>query len=470
MNGSDRRTAAACPCPVARDSLYTPVRIVELDLDEPSGLRPPGGSGAVDPEGRVLALVRLHGHPLGLVKATGARGDLAGLRRALVDAAHRELRVPARSDRTPAAMTPAPFTAPSVPRLPAAAPRPAEPAGQTTAAPAARPGRAGRARVPADPPLISVIVATHNREGMLRQCLDSLLRNGYPQVEIIVVDNAPASDAAETLVRGRYPGRVRYLREPVAGLARAHNCGLDAAHGELCAFTDDDTLADPAWLTSLAAAFAADRRIGCVTGLILPAELETPAQAALENHGGFGKGFAARTWSLADRRHEPLFPFAAGRFGSGANMAFRTAELRAIGGFDPATGTGTPAHGGDDLLAFFRMLVAGHTLAYAPDALIWHRHRRTMDALPAQAFGYGAGFGAYLAAALTHEPAMLPALLRRLPQGLGLAAGRVRSRPAAGGRPSLRLARLEIQGLVYGPVGYLRSVWKQRGVRAESCP
>lgn len=42
MDGSDRRSAAACPCPVARDSLYTPVRIVELDLDEPSGLRPPG--------------------------------------------------------------------------------------------------------------------------------------------------------------------------------------------------------------------------------------------------------------------------------------------------------------------------------------------------------------------------------------------------------------------------------------------
>jgi GT2 family glycosyltransferase len=450
----------ACPCPAARDSLYTPVRIVELDLDEPSGLRPPGGSGAVDPEGRVLALVRLHGHPLGLVNATGAPGDLAGLRRALVDAAHRELRVPARSDRTPAAMSPAPFTSPS---------GPANPARRATATSAARPGRAGRARMPADPPLISVIVATHDREGMLRQCLDSLLRNGYPRAEIIVVDNAPANDAARTLVRGRYAGRVRYLREPVAGLARAHNTGLAAARGELCAFTDDDTLADPAWLTSLAAAFAGDRRIGCVTGLILPAELETEAQAALENHGGFGKGFAARTWSLADRRHDPLFPFAAGQFGSGANMAFRTAELRGIGGFDPATGTGTPAHGGDDLLAFFRMLVAGHTLAYAPDALIWHRHRRTMDALPAQAFGYGAGFGAYLAAALTHEPAMLPALLRRLPRGLGLAAGRVRGRPAARGKPSLRLARLEIEGLVYGPVGYLRSVRRQRGTRTGSC-
>ncbi|GAB7187747.1 hypothetical protein ATKI12_7578 [Kitasatospora sp. Ki12] len=427
MNGTDRRTAAACPRPAVRDSLHTPVRVVDLDLDEPSGLRSPGGLGAGAPDGRVLALVRLHGHPLGLVTATGAAGHSAELRRALVDAAHRELRVPALS----------------------------------TATPAARPGRAGRARVPAGPVTVSVVVATHNRAGMLRSCLDSLLRNGYPRFEVVVVDNAPADDSAERLIRDRYRSRVRYLREPVAGLARAHNTGLAAVTGEIVAFTDDDTLADPDWIGALARTFAEDERIGCVTGLILPAELDTPAQAALEHHGGFAKGFAARTWTLADRLADPLFPFAAGRFGSGANMAFRTAPLRALGGFDPATGTGTPARGGDDLLAFFRILVAGHALAYVPDAIIWHRHRRTMDALPAQAFGYGAGFGAYLVAALHHEPAMLPALLRRLPSGLRYAAHRARTRPDPGGagrRPTRRLARLELQGLLYGPLGYARSV------------
>ncbi|MER7772745.1 glycosyltransferase family 2 protein [Kitasatospora sp. NPDC096140] len=431
MNGTDRRAAAACPRPAARDSLHTPVRVVDLDLDEPSGLRSPGGLGAAAPDGRVLALVRLHGHPLGLVTATGAAGHSAALRRALVDAAHRELRVPSLS----------------------------------TATPAARPGRVGRARVPADPVTVSVIVATHNRADLLRSCLDSLLRNGYPRFEVIVVDNAPADDTAERLIRDRYRGRVRYLREPVAGLARAHNTGLAAARGEIAAFTDDDTLVDPGWIAALAQTFAEDRRIGCVTGLILPAELDTPAQAALECHGGFAKGFAARTWTLADGPADPLFPFAAGRFGSGANMAFRTARLRALGGFDPATGTGTPARGGDDLLSFFRILVAGHAIAYAPDAIVWHRHRRTMDAVPAQAFGYGAGFGAYLAAALHHEPAMLPALLRRLPSGLRYAVRRARTRPDPGAvdrRPGRRLARLELQGLVYGPLGYARSLRRHR--------
>ncbi|GAA0688849.1 hypothetical protein GCM10010193_48710 [Kitasatospora atroaurantiaca] len=101
MNGFDRRTAAACPCSAARDSLCTPVRVVELDLDEPSGLSSLGGLVPVGPDGRVLALVRLHGHPLGLVDTTGTAGRSATLCRALVDAVRRERSVPRQSTATP---------------------------------------------------------------------------------------------------------------------------------------------------------------------------------------------------------------------------------------------------------------------------------------------------------------------------------------------------------------------------------
>ncbi|MER5866310.1 glycosyltransferase [Kitasatospora sp. NPDC002040] len=429
MNGIDRRTAAAYPCPVARESLYTPVRVVELDLAEPGELRSPGGTGPAILDGRVLALVRLHGHPLGLVTATGSADDPVGLRRALVDAAFREISI------TPHQLT--------------------------TATAGAPPSRVGGARTPAGPPQISVVIATHNRPELLRQCLDSLLRTDSPQYEVLVVDNAPDGDDARNLIRARYADRVRYLREPVAGLARAHNLGLAAARGELIAFTDDDTLVDRNWLTALTAAFAADPRTGCVTGLILPAELETAAQAALQRHGGYDKGFVPRRWSLDAPPGDPLFPFTAGKFGSGANMAFRTRLLRALGGFDPATGAGTPTHGGDDLLAFFRVVTSGHVLSYHPDAIVWHRHRRTAEALPAQLYGYGAGLGAYLAAAVATEPRLLPALLRRVPGGLRHAATQARSRTTPAGRRSTGLAALELRGMLYGPLGYLRSVRHQ---------
>jgi GT2 family glycosyltransferase len=436
MRGHDRRSAAACPCLAARDLRYTPVRVVELELDRPQELRAPGGLGPVVPSGRVSALVRLHGHPLGLVQADGAPGDPAGLRRALVAAAHRELHIPEQRSLL------------------------------DSPEPASRPG-----------PTLSVVVATHNRPESLRRCLDSLLRTRYPGLEVLVVDNAPATDEARELVLTRYPPRVRYLREPVPGLARAHNRGLAAAHGAVVAFTDDDTLVDPRWPSALTRTFSTDRSVGCVTGLILPAELETPAQAALEAHGGYAKGFTTRRWSLREPPPgEPLFPFASGRFGSGANMAFRTSLLRRLGGFDPATGTGTPARGGDDLLAFFRVLTSGASLVYQPDAIVWHHHRRTLDAVPAQAFGYGVGFGAYLAAAVRHQPKTLPALLRILPRGVGVALRGTGRRPTPGPRPadmgpaavgSAELARLQLRGLAYGPFGYLRSALQDRHVRGR---
>jgi O-antigen biosynthesis protein len=82
--------------------------------------------------------------------------------------------------------------------------------------------------------------------------------------------------------------------------------------------------------------------------------MEIEAQAWFEQYGGLSKGFERRSFELAaPPPRGGLFPYAAGAYGSGANMAFRTAALRAIGGFDPALGAGTRAQGGDDLAAFF---------------------------------------------------------------------------------------------------------------------
>ncbi|MET9898924.1 glycosyltransferase [Streptomyces sp. NPDC006446] len=417
--------------PVRSPLLRPPVPVVDIDLARPGEFRLPGDRGQVRPQGQARALVRLHGRPLGMVSAADTSGP-DGLWRALAGTAHVEL-------------------AEQLARLRALDPTEASDGDTDESI------RGVRRRALHQPPVISVVVATRDRPDKLRHCLHSLLRSQYPEFEIIVVDNAPADGASEALVRGDFTGRVRYVREPVAGLARAHNLGLARARGSVVAFTDDDTLVDPGWLSALAETFARDIRIGCVTGLIVPAELETPAQNALELQGGFAKGYVPRTWSLLDPPGDPLFPFSAGRFGSGANMAFRTDALRALGGFDTCTGAGTPGRGGDDLLAFFEIVTAGHTLAYQPSAIVWHCHRRTRDAVAAQAFGYGAGLGAYLTGALLRDPRRLPALLRRLPRGIRYAMTRSRDRGAdPEAEWSRRLALLEVRGMVYGPCGYLR--------------
>ncbi|WP_407697625.1 glycosyltransferase [Streptomyces corynorhini] len=372
-----------------------------------------------------------------------------------------------------------------------------------TRIPPAPPVPPAHAESPATPPRTTVVVATRERAGQLARALDSLLAQDHPDFRVLVVDNAPLTTATRDLVESRYAGRVDRVTEPRPGLAAAHNRGVAAADGHgVIAFTDDDVVADPRWLTSLTAPFAADPGLGCVTGLILPARLTTPAQILLESHGGFAKGFEPRLYDpVRPPADEPLFPFTAGSFGSGANMAFRADALRAVGGFDPATGTGTPARGGDDLYAFVRVLTAGHRLLYTPDALVWHHHRETWQDLRDQAYGYGAGLTAYLTALVVRHPALLPALLAKLPRGLAHAraitahrtdgtnraegadgadgADRVYGADGADGavpgahgahtHPWPRaLSRLERRGMLYGPIGYVkaRRRLRTRGGRA----
>lgn len=396
------------------------VQVAELDLHGGEALLRPGPGSPAVTHGEVFLLVRRAGRPVGTLLA----------------------RVPEGAD---------PLTV-----LSEAASTVAEGAGGVTCG---------------EPPYASVVVATRERAGQLARALDSLLAQDHPRFEVVVVDNAPVSGDTRELVRRTYGERVRYLCEPVPGLAVAHNTGLAHTRGEVVAFTDDDVVADPRWLTELTAPFAADPRLGCVTGLILPARLRTPAQVLLESHGGFAKGFTPTTYDPGDPpRDEPLFPFTAGRFGSGANMAFRTEVLRAVGGFDPATGAGTPARGGDDLYGFVRVLAQGHRLRYTPYALVWHHHRETWADLETQAYGYGAGLTAYLTAILAGRPALLPAFLARLPRGLAHARTLTRARDTDGGDGGApgahgtrthpwprRLSRLQRRGMLYGPLGYLRA-------------
>ncbi|MFH8580223.1 glycosyltransferase [Streptomyces zaomyceticus] len=437
-----------------------PLSVAELDLDAPDGpvlgFRPAPGGPAVVP-GDVYALVRLRGRPAATVVGTVAEGEDPS--EVLAALARRRLSETATAPRSDAERR---------------AERPAS-ARREGARTEDRVEDRADGRAPAGtpaPPRTSVVVATRERPEQLARALDSLLAQDHPDFELIVVDNAPRTSGTHELVTRTYTDRVRYVREDTPGLATAHNTGLAAAEGAVVAFTDDDVIADPHWLTALTEPFAADPGLGCVTGLILPARLRTPAQILLESHGGFAKGFAPRVYDPAHPpADEPLFPFTAGSFGSGANMAFRAAALRRAGGFDPATGTGTAAKGGDDLYAFVAVLSAGFRLRYTSQALVWHHHRDTWQDLRNQAYGYGAGLTAYLTATLVRSPRLLPALLARLPRGLAhartITARRGDEDGGGDGVPGEHgtqrhpwprsLSRLERRGMLYGPIGYAKA-------------
>jgi O-antigen biosynthesis protein len=312
------------------------------------------------------------------------------------------------------------------------------------------------AETPDDPPTITIAVCTRDRTAELVDCLESLSRIDYPAVEILVVDNAPSDDATCRLISLYYP-RIRYTCEPKPGLDRARNRAVVEATGEIIVFTDDDVVVAPDWLKGIVQAFEDHPEASCVTGLVLPYELETPAQLFFELNGSFCRGFEQRKYTgphHGTRRNAHLGP---GIFGTGANMAFRRDVFDEVGLFDPALDVGTPTHGGGDIEMFGRVLEEGHTLVYEPRALVWHRHRRDLVELHRQFFGWGASY------------AVLRAMSRRYPRLRGAA---LRTATWWIWRRHLRrfLGRLilpsivpmsvlwaEVRGCVYGITSYDRS-------------
>jgi GT2 family glycosyltransferase len=346
-------------------------------------------------------------------------------------------------------------------------PQPATLTGRGLAAdPATWPFLRRRRDVLAAAPSISVVVCTRDRADRLEACLRHLDRQEYPRFEVVVVDNAPTSDAVRDLVEARQveagQGRAkyRYVLERRGGLSWARNAGIAAASGDVIAFLDDDEEPDGHWLAGIAGGFARGDDIGCVTGMILPARLDTQVQEWFESSGGHskGRGFSPAIFSR-EGPQSPLYPLPP--FGAGGNMAFRRDALARIGGFDVAMGAGTPARASEDTLALALVLLAGYRIAYEPAALVRHDHYAEMDSLSRQLHGYGVGLTAYYTALLRHRPGTLPALLRLLPAAAGyLRGGNVTGAAVPQALPA-PFRRAQRWGMLTGPAAYVRSVYRQ---------
>lgn len=327
-------------------------------------------------------------------------------------------------------------------------------------------------------PRLTVAIPTRDRPERVGACVDAVVATGYPDLEIIVVDNAPSSDATERLFAERTATQpcVRYVRTARAGTAHARNVALRLASSDVVAFLDDDVLVEPGWALAIARPFADDDRVGCVTGMIVAAELETWPQLWIEEYGGFAKGVERRVYELVSPPVDsPLFPYAAGLYGSGASMAFRRQAVSHAGGFDPALGGGTPARGGEDLAAYVDVILDGWRLVYEPRAMVRHFHHREYERLRQVMIGYGSGLGAYLARLAVEHPDRLPDLLTRGGRGLAYLLDR-RSPKNARKRADYpaELTRLELLGLLAGPFAYaqgrlaLRSAHRRAAARRRA--
>lgn len=202
--------------------------------------------------------------------------------------------------------------------------------------------------------MISVVVPTYNRCGLLEETLESLLAQEYPKnrYEIIVVDNSSNDGTQEMVLKmqARKPGLIRYFRKENEGPVVSRNFGVHHARGSLIAFTDSDCTVSQRWLAE--GARLASEGYTMIQGPTLP----KPHQPVK---------FLSRTVNLPTE-HWAL---------PTCNMFYDRQLVLDIGGFNPRMNFGTGNRrpiGCDDAEFGWRARRRGARFAFAPGAIVYH--------------------------------------------------------------------------------------------------
>jgi GT2 family glycosyltransferase len=243
-----------------------------------------------------------------------------------------------------------------------------------------------RSQIEPDDLVVSVVICTRDRPGELARCLASLPRQTRVPDQVVVVDNASSDGRTHEVV---VKAEAIYVKEDRSGLGFARNAGVRAASGHIIVYTDDDVRLHPRWLERMVNAFD-DDRIMAVTGMVLPAELETEAQMFFEEYWSFGRGYRPIVFDRDFFKLDQTVGCPVWEIGAGASMALRRAIFDRVGLFDERLDVGQAGCSGDSEF-WHRVLTHGWQCRYEPGAVVFHHHRREMAGLRKQIFFYMRG-------------------------------------------------------------------------------
>lgn len=214
---------------------------------------------------------------------------------------------------------------------------------------------------------ISVIIASFTiaRLEDLVRAVESVRAQSQPAVEIIVVIDADSQLARR--VAARLDGEAVIANSHQPGLSGARQSGVEAAHGSILAFLDDDAVADRDWLAEMLHCYEDPNVLG-VGGRIDPLwQQSPPAWFPAEFNWVIGCSYAGMPLDTAPIRN-PI----------GANMSIRAAVLAAAGGFDARLGRVDGQRGlfgsGEDTELGIRTAASnpGRHWVYRPQARVRH--------------------------------------------------------------------------------------------------
>jgi glycosyltransferase involved in cell wall biosynthesis len=112
--------------------------------------------------------------------------------------------------------------------------------------------------------LVSVVIPCYNQAHFLPFAIDSAVRQTYPRVEVIVVNDGSTDDFSR--VARMYGDAIKVVEQPNSGLSAARNAGIAAAEGDFIVLLDSDDVLLPHCVSSRMRMMLADDEVGVVTG------------------------------------------------------------------------------------------------------------------------------------------------------------------------------------------------------------
>jgi GT2 family glycosyltransferase len=219
-------------------------------------------------------------------------------------------------------------------------------------------------------PSASVVVVSYNTAAHIVECLRSLLALDYPEIEIIVVDNA-STDGSVELIRQRFPQIDPIELPDNKGFAGAASVGLFMASGDIVATVNPDVRLDRKWMRAMVATLAHEE-VGIVGSKIL-----YPDGKTLQHAGGVVH-YPLATVDHIGRGEPDNGQYNISKvvsFVTGAALAMRREVGRHLGFFDEEF---FPVYY-EDVDLCWRADKEGLSTIYQPDALAYHSESVTVD-------------------------------------------------------------------------------------------
>lgn len=213
-------------------------------------------------------------------------------------------------------------------------------------------------------PKVSVIIVNYNGGELLARCIDSIIHQRYPNVEIILVDNGSIDGSAEQVESDCNSVRVVRAGKNL-GFSAANNLGVQYASGAILAFINPDTLLEQNCLVEIVQALERDPSIGLLTAKILlysqPDKINTCGNAV-----HFTGIPSCRGWMLNSQAVVQPEEVASV---SGAAFATLRSVFDSVGGFDESFFLYV-----EDTDLSWRVQLMGYRCVCAPGAIVYHQY------------------------------------------------------------------------------------------------